>query len=59
MSALVVEPDSKAVQGIEISSGLIKDFIDGAVRSPGRVDNISPGAMVPITRRNRLEVSGV
>ena len=47
MSDLVVEPDSKAVQGIEISSGLIKDFIDGRSEVPlERVDNIGQGAMV-------------
>ncbi len=47
MSDLVVEPESKAVQGIEISSGLIKDFIDGRSEIPlERVDNIGQGAMV-------------
>ena len=38
MSDLVVEPESKEVQGIEISSGLIKDFIDG--RDEISLDNV-------------------
>ncbi len=47
MSDLVVEPESKEVQGIEISSGIIKDFIDGRSEVPlDRVANIGQGAMV-------------
>ncbi len=47
VSDLVVEPESKAVQGIEISSGLIKDFIDGRSEVPlDRVDNIGQETMV-------------
>lgn len=47
MSDLVVEPESKEVQGIEISSGIIKDFIDGRSEVPlDKVANIGQGAMV-------------
>ena len=47
MSDLVVEPGSKEVQGIEISSGIIKDFIDGRSEVPlEKVANIGQGAMV-------------
>lgn len=47
MSDLVVEPESKEVQGIEISSGIIKDFIDGRSEVPlEKVANIGQGAMV-------------
>lgn len=47
MSDLVVEPESKEVQGIEISSGIIKDFIDGRSEVPlEKVTSIGQGAMV-------------
>lgn len=47
MSDLVVEPESKEVQGIEISSGILKDFIDGRSEVPlEKVSNIGQGAMV-------------
>ncbi len=46
-SDLVVEPESKEVQGIEISAGIIKDFIDGRSEVPlEKVANIGQGAMV-------------
>jgi len=38
MSDVVVEPESKEVQGIEISSGIIKDFITG--RSEISLENV-------------------
>lgn len=47
VSDLVVEPESKEVQGIEVSSGLIKDFIDGRTEVPlDKVMNIGQEAMV-------------
>lgn len=47
MSDVVVEPGSKEVQGIEISSGIIKDFIDGRSEVPlEKVTDIGMGAMV-------------